>query len=163
MNRDSAPLRRSALVGKRVRRDNRGMNQCELAPAYRHTAYRIRSDPPLAVRIDEPNPALDRLLSERGAATWAFITAFNPHSQPKSDSENSAADVRLHETLTAAGYETLAADAVSDDARWPVERGWMVLGISRERACELGREFAQNAVVWGERGAAPVLVFVESQ
>ena len=159
MNRDSAPLRRLALVGKQVHRDNRGMNKRSFEPAYRRTAYRIRSDPPLALRIDEANPALDRLLSERGVATWAFITAFNPHSQPKSEDENSAADVRLHETLAAAGYATLAADAVSDDARWPVERGWMVLGISRKRACELGREFAQNAVVWGERGAAPVLVF----
>lgn len=135
------------------------MNKHSFEPTYRRTAYRIRSDPPLALRIDEPNPALDRLLRERGVTTWAFITAFNPHSQPKSEDENSAADVRLYETLATAGYATLAADAVSDDARWPVERGWMVWGISRERACELGREFAQNAVVWGERGAAPVLVF----
>lgn len=135
------------------------MNKRDLAPAYRHTSYRIRSEPPLAVRIDEASPALDRLLTEHNAASWAFITAFNPHSHPKSDDENSAADVRLHACLARAGYTMLAADAISDDARWPVERGWIVFGISRERACAVGREFAQNAVVWGDVGAAPLLVF----
>lgn len=137
------------------------MNPHDLAPAYRRTTYRLRSTPPIDIRVDQVNPALDDWLRARTARTWAFITAFNPRSQPQSDDANTAADVALHDRIVARGLRAAAADAISDDARWPVERGWLIVDIDCDAACALAREFVQNAVICGRTGAPARLVFCQ--
>ena len=44
------------------------------------------------------------------------------------------------------------------DPAWPAEASFLILGISREAAVLLGRQFGQNAIVCGMLGQAAELV-----
>lgn len=129
-----------------------------LDAAYRATTYRAGK---LAVRIGEPAPALDLLLADRGLDEWAYLTAHNPGSVALAPEENRARQKRL--LARVAGHPVLLGEAVADDAGdWAAEPSVLVLGIRREDALSLAREFGQNAIVCGQRGGAAELVWVRS-
>jgi hypothetical protein len=132
----------------------------DLAAAYVHTTYWVDARPePLALRIDEASPALDRMLSERSVSRWAFVTAWNPRSQLRAHWYNVSRHETLLRTLRRAGWQWLPALAHGDAGDWPAEPGVLILGITRAQAYRLGRRFRQNAVVAGERGRAARLVW----
>lgn len=133
----------------------------ELARAYRRTSYWLQTHPPFCVRVGAVSPALDSLLKEYGTDSWAFITAFNPHSQPVSAAENRARDAQLIARLDRDGCKHIACDGVDDDGTWPTEHGHVIFGIDTEAARALGREFAQNAILIGRINEAPLLSFCE--
>lgn len=136
-------------------------NEQELARAYRRTSYWLQTQPPFCVRVGAVSAAMDSLLKDYGADTWAFITAFNPHSRPVSDDENRARDAALIASLDRAGFKHIACDGVDDDGTWQTEHGHVVFGIDAAAARALGREFAQNAILIGRVGEAPLLSFCE--
>ena len=43
---------------------------------------------------------------------------------------------------------------------WPPEKSLLILGIDREEARELGSQFGQNAIIFGERGGSPELLML---
>lgn len=114
---------------------------------------------PIAVRIGEPNTAVDLLIDRFGADEWAFITAYNPYSEVLSAEENQSRHRRLLETIRDRNLVSFESHGVDDDGTWPSERGLFVAGLSRDEAVELGRELDQNAIVVGARGGAPELVW----
>jgi hypothetical protein len=57
-------------------------------------------------------------------------------------------------------YSALICRTVDDDGEWPVERGYVVLGIDRHDAEILARRFEQNAILVGRVGNAPELVML---
>ncbi|MEA3200684.1 MAG: hypothetical protein QOE90_2112 [Thermoplasmata archaeon] len=124
-----------------------------LERAYRVTTYAAG---PLRLRIGEPNAALDELLARHGAATWAYLTAWNPGSVPRGETENRAAARRLLDRL--AGYPCIEGESVGDGGAWR-EPSVLVLGIRRDEALAIARDFGQLAFVVGERGGAPRLVW----
>lgn len=136
-------------------------NKQAFARAYRRTSYWLQTQPPFCVRVGAVSAALDSLLQEYGADTWAFITAFNPHSRPVSAAENRARDAQLIARLERDGFTHIACDGVDDDGTWPTEHGRVIFGIDTEAARALGREFAQNAILVGRLGEAPLLSFCE--
>jgi hypothetical protein len=99
-----------------------------------------------------------RLLRRHKAATWAFLTAWNPASVELSRAKNDARQDDLKRNLKSAGYECLSGEGIGDDPFWPPEESLMVLGISRGKAVALGRHFGQLAVVIGRRGEPARLV-----
>lgn len=136
-------------------------NEQELARAYRRTSYWLQTQPPLRVCVGEASPALDSLLKDYGVDTWAFITAFNPHSRPLGETENRARDAAFVAQLDREGWRHIACDGVDDDGTWPTEHGHVIFGIDAESARALGRCFAQNAILLGRTGEAPLLSFCE--
>lgn len=136
-------------------------NEQELAHAYRRTSYWLQTQPPFYVRVGEISAALDSLLEDLGVDTWAFITAFNPHSRRLSDSENRARDAAFVAQLNRDGWRHIACEGVDDDGTWPTERGHVIFGIDAEAARALGRRFAQNAILLGRKDEAPLLSFCE--
>jgi hypothetical protein len=46
----------------------------------------------------------------------------------------------------------------SDD--WPIEASYLVLGIALNEACELGKKYEQNAIVWCDSTCLPRLVLL---
>lgn len=138
-------------------------NEQQLAHAYRRTSYWLQTHPPICVRVGEVSAALDSLLKDLGVDTWAFVTAFNPHSRRLSDTENRARDAALIEQLDRGGWRHIACDGVDDDGTWPTEHGHVIFGIDAQAARALGRRFAQNAILLGRVGEAPLLSFCESR
>ena len=134
----------------------------EQVEAYREADYVILGEDELVLRIGEPSERLDALLDSLGAPCAAFLTAANPHSQPRSAEQNAMLNLALLKLVDSAGYPRYDGEGRSPDGSWR-ERGTLIIGIFRENAEALGRLFSQNAIVFIERGKAPELVLLEQQ
>lgn len=124
-----------------------------------NTSYWIDVKPPIILRINEKNPALDALLSKHGVSNWAFVTAFNPASETHPREQNLVLNRKLSERIRLAGYAALEGHDHSDCDAWPDEESFFILGINKDAARELGREFGQVGIVCGRRGEAAELVY----
>jgi len=133
----------------------------ELAAAYREAEYVVFGEPDLVLRIGEPRPALDALLADLGAEGAAFLSAANPASERRSAEENRRAAAALDAELATANYSRCPGEGRDPKGRWPAEPSVLAVGIPRAAAEALGRRFAQNAIVYIARGAAPELLFLE--
>lgn len=98
---------------------------------------------PLAFHVGRRAQEIERRLP---AATYAFITAWNPEAQAQPVRENALDDDALASRLAAAGVEhrrTWAQDAAGGHR----EAGWLVAGLTPERADALGQEFEQAGIL----------------
>lgn len=126
------------------------VNAAELADAYAVAAYAVRLDGDvLPLRVGEPARDLEAYWP---AQRYVFITAWNPASQPPSDSTNEAADVALVARIDALGAARQSAFAEDGDGHWR-EPGWLVADLDLATADKLAREFGQAAVLTWQRGA----------
>ena len=133
-----------------------------LIAAYRATNYCVNGVfPPFLLRVDEANSDLAACHRLRGVDCSAFLTAWNPGSRPMSDEDNELAQERLRSTLEERGYALLEGLGVDPTGQWAGEESFLVLGIGREAACEIGREFRQHGIVWSGADAVPHLVMLE--
>ncbi|GAA5072402.1 DUF3293 domain-containing protein [Lysobacter panacisoli] len=116
----------------------------ELATAYAAADYAVVLDgDPLPLRVGER--AID-LEAYAPAARYAFITAWNPASQPRSDTANEAADALLVAQLDAAGVVRHPAWAQGPLGEWR-EPGWLVAGLDEASVLRLAMEFGQAGVL----------------
>ena len=130
----------------------------EQIAVYTKALYVVFGKPELVIRIGERNADLDELLEAEGAATAAFVTAYNPRGQVASAWKNEVANAALVESQTKAGYRCFEGEGRDPEKRWKPERSALIVGIPRADAEGLGRAFGQNAIVFVERGRAPELV-----
>ena len=112
----------------------------------------------LTLHIEHYDAALDELHRKRGVTTSVVITAYNPFSEMPADAVNCAAQERLLAEIDALGLAWLPASGADPGGRW-AEASLFVLGMSRDEALDLGRQFRQNAVVFCGRDAIPSLLF----
>lgn len=128
--------------------------------AYRATAFRVE-DPagPFDIRVGASCPALDALLARVGARRWAYVTAHNPGGLPRDAAVNAADERRLEARVQEAGLAAIPGRGIGADGTWPPEASLLILDIARDDAIALAREFGQEALVVGERGAPASLVF----
>lgn len=130
----------------------------EVLEAYRKAEYVVFGEPPLVLRIGERNCRLDGMLEVARKDSAAFLTAFNPGGQRRSDQDNEAAQVQLERALEEKPYGCYPGEGRDPQGRWSAEPSLLVIGIPRDEAEALGREFEQNAIVYVARGSAPELV-----
>lgn len=131
-----------------------------LVAAYLQTDYMVHSLPFGAIRIGEENAMLERWLEEHGVATFAFITAWNPGSNPLSPAENRRRNRQLETALKKVCRQVWPGLGAGSDPAWPPEESFWALGISAENSVRLARQFGQNAVVWWEKGGVAELWWV---
>jgi hypothetical protein len=113
---------------------------------------------PVCFRIGGRSAQLDALLDRFGSRSWAFMTAWNPSSQPMARDENDRRQTRLVSELTAAGYRCLLGEGRNADASWPPEESVFVLDIGAAAARAIGHRYGQLAIVAGRRGVSSRLV-----
>ncbi|MGH7858079.1 MAG: DUF3293 domain-containing protein [Candidatus Binatia bacterium] len=131
----------------------------DLLAAYLRTIYRVQSPGgAIDLRVGEPSPELDRLLDQRHATRWAWLTAVNPGSQLLPDEENRARLERLERELVQLDWPFLPGVAVEPDGDWPDEPSFLVFDPGADHLRHLAREHGQYACLAGERGGAPQLV-----
>jgi hypothetical protein len=131
----------------------------DLDAAYRATTYTAETpEGPLALRVGERNATLDRLLAARGVASWAYVTAHNPGSQPAPASENEARMGDLRAEVAQKGYGFHEGTGVGE--AWSPEPSLLILGMTEAEAAALGRRFGQLAVVVGDRGGPARLLWL---
>ncbi|WP_225011230.1 DUF3293 domain-containing protein [Novosphingobium percolationis] len=131
----------------------------ELVEAYKRTQYRAFTDyGEVVLHIGEPSKAAAQLVQAASAAGGAFITAENPFSQPLTAADNAVRQDNLRANLTQLGATVMNGAGQGDDPSWPAEASYAAIGISREQACELGRKYQQNAIVWFGASGTPELI-----
>ena len=132
-----------------------------LVAAYSATNYRVISaDSPFVLRLRLRSDELARLFVLTGKQGATFITAENPFSQAVSAEENAASQARLKRDLTKLGATILEGAGEGQDPDWPAEASFLAIGLSRAQACDLGRKYRQNAIVWIDADAVPELVLL---
>jgi len=89
--------------------------------------------------------------SGKRLASFAVITGWNPEGQIQSRETNDLLDRQLTRKLESFASPKVRADGCSRDFKHR-EPGWAV-GIPKEQAVEIGREFSQIAIFWVEDDA----------
>ena len=130
-----------------------------LIEAYKATTYVVKRLG-LSIRIGQKNLHLDEFLIDNNEFTWTFITAYNPLSQPLSFMENKARHKKFIIWLKAKRIRYMVGYGIPDDINWAPEMSVLILGMSKQKATELGNELEQNAIVFGQLGKAPELVLL---
>jgi hypothetical protein len=130
-----------------------------LLSAYRQTTYRVLLDTgDLDLEVDRFSPALATLFVHHHVHSAAFLTAWNPRSEPCPAECNERANRALLEAVTALGFHVLPGVGFREEDSWPGEESFLVLGASRAQTLALGRSFQQHAVVWIDGEATPHLL-----
>ena len=86
-----------------------------------------------------------------GAASYSFITAWNPAPHAASVEENMEADLRLQARLKQSGHvhhSSLGSNAQGG----AVEYGWVVLDMTADASDALAREFSQAGLLYWQHG-----------
>lgn len=130
-----------------------------LIAAYHATTYRVTAaDCQLNLRIGEANEDL-RLLHERhDVSSSVFVTACNPFGEELSADDNALAMSRLFSVLERRSFIFISGQGCGDDATWPPEPSFLVLGIDLHRSLALCRLLRQNAVVFSGPECIPTLL-----
>lgn len=116
----------------------------ELAIAYAAAEYVVQSgQQEYRLQVGRSAAAME---SGFPASRYAFLTAWNPASDPRPDDANHAADARLVERLDALVIERRPAWAQSPDGRWR-EPGWLLCDADTDLVVTLAREFGQAGVL----------------
>ncbi|MCU0705901.1 MAG: DUF3293 domain-containing protein [Fimbriiglobus sp.] len=134
----------------------------QLDAAYRATHYRVHTEPPFVLQVGQGSAELDALLDRHGETTWAFITGCNPHSVQLSVQENAERWYKLRAVLRAilGGGVLYPGEGVDPAGVWPGEPSLLAVGMGRDAAKSVGREFEQNAILVGEKGGPAELVWL---
>ena len=133
----------------------------EKVRAYRATDYRLGHTTQDIVLA--PGLRYDRLVElfvSKSVTCGAFLTAFNPLGTQKSDTANDLAHAQLTSVLTDLGLESIEGSGSEQGTHWPIEKSLFALGLSREGAVSIGRQFDQDAIVWVGDSAVPELVLL---
>jgi hypothetical protein len=125
-----------------------------LLAAYRATAYVVCLDAVRwpAIHIDAPLPAA--LQAVVGDQAWGFITAWNPHSRPRSEDANLAAQRELLAVLHAHAELRVLYPAIGIGIDGWHEPSLFVVGPSSRTLDILAAQFGQSAYVYGGGNAA---------
>ena len=129
--------------------------------AYRATDYRLgHTTQDIVLAPGLRSDRLAELFASKSVTRGAFLTAFNPLGNQKSDTENDQAHAQLVTVLTDLGLEFIEGSGGEEGSHWPAEKSLFALGLSREGATSIGRQFDQDAIVWVGDSAVPELVLL---
>ena len=132
-----------------------------LQEAYIRTDYiiHIDSSTDYILNIGIQNLTWNQFLIDSNFSFYFFITAWNPFSESKSETENNKANLLLRTKLLDLSLILYDGVGKSWDSNW-YENSFCVLGGDINLANELGREFNQNAIVYGSSTMNPTLLFL---
>lgn len=129
--------------------------------AYLETDYRVAATPvtpDLTLRVGERCEILGRLVMPSQPMQAVFITACNPLGIAVPEAENQAAQSKLASLLAGLASSVHVGEGQGRDAAWPAEPSYLAVGLDFDAACELARQFRQNAIIWVGADLTPNLV-----
>lgn len=133
----------------------------KLIQCYVTAHYQARIDSgTLTLLIGQHNELLSKLMKEYGTQCALYITAYNPHSQPQDRETNLTASKQLFVLLSTLSSHIFTGKSSDPAGKWPVEPSFLALGIDLVASKALGRQFAQNAIVWIDFDAIPKLILL---
>jgi hypothetical protein len=133
----------------------------ELLDSYTAASYHVYSDPSFILKIGTSSKELRKLLIDLNAKYAAFITAFNPYSQELQPKENRLRNEKLEEKIQSLDLYYIKGDGRCGDSGEVGEESFLVLGLSKKQAINLGKESQQNAIVVCDANAIPSLLLLK--
>ena len=141
-----------------------GASASELPPAlvlaYRQAWYEVllpQADHACTLQVDVPHPALRCAMQALGARQAALLTACNPLGELSSADDNAARMQALRHALQAEGWTWAPALGRDPLSQWPGEDSLLVWHMGRAQAGDWGRRWQQNAVLYIDGDATPLL------
>ena len=132
----------------------------DLIAAYQATLYCVNGCvPEFTLRIGQHSRALADLYQKMGISSAAFITAWNPNSQPLPADVNDVRQKNLIACLLEMGVPFYLGEGSSPDGKWR-EPSLLALGIKKADARALAAQFEQNAFVYCDQDAIPELILM---
>jgi len=128
--------------------------------AYLETDYVVRGESSVILRIGQACPELAAIHRSHRVDCSAFLTAFNPFSEPLDEQENDRRNELLMQELKRRSLPALEGHGSHPDNGWPPEPSVLVPGLSLEASKSLGARFEQNAIVWSGADAVPQLILL---
>ncbi len=133
----------------------------DLIRIYNNTAYHV-PELDLVILPGQENVRLKEVLSQYGAHTFAFITAYNPQGIETAKVLNIEAHQRLIGDIIHAGMDYMEGFGHGSNG-WEDENSLFIPGISLKEALSLARKYRQNAFVFGEKAGLPVIVWTADE
>ena len=148
--RDLLRALQSVLTERRIMESRRLGVHPLLLVAYRAANYAVFGPDgrEFVLRIATVSRELVRHMLAAGNSSAAYLTAFNPYSEPRARDENLASQMELEEELSSLNLMMLRGEGRDASGEWPPEPSVLALGISCHDADRLARQFQQNAYVW---------------
>ena len=133
----------------------------ELLDSYNEANYHVYADPSFIFKIDISSKELRKLLIELNVKFAAFITAFNPYSQELSLKKNRLRNKKLEGKIQSLDLYYIKGDGRCGDSSEVGEESFLVFGLSKKQAINLGKESQQNAIVVCDSNATPSLLLLK--
>jgi len=115
-----------------------------LAEAFARARYRVETaSEPIEFGVGEPAPQVEASLP---APYYAFIPRWKPDAESQPVGDNARSDDLLVARLDALGMDYRRTWAQAPDGGHR-EAGWLIAGLSPERADALGRDFEQAGIL----------------
>jgi len=128
--------------------------------AYRETEYRVLGSMPAVLRVGARCAGLEALHRAHGSTCSAFVTACNPSGRIVAEDINARRQRALAAEISRRGLAAIPGIGVHPAGGWPGEPSFLVPGLARQAAGELGRLFEQNALIWSGEDAVPQLLLL---
>jgi hypothetical protein len=129
--------------------------------AYLATDYRLgHTEQAIILNIGVRSERLATLFTSSGVACGAFLTAYNPRGAIQSDAANEHGHAELAAMLRDQGLQAVEGSGSEEGTDWPAEKSLFALGQQLDAAKQIGRHFAQDAVVWVGVDAVPQLILL---
>jgi hypothetical protein len=131
----------------------------DMINSYLETNFQISSDEDFIVKLGYFSSMLSDLHKQHGCDTSAIITAWNPHSEPLPEDENHHKNEALKK-IVMDQYVIVTAAGVDPKGERSYNQFFLLLGISRYDAMQIGKKFQQNSIVFNE-SAIPELIMLK--
>jgi len=128
--------------------------------AYRQTEYRVLGSMPMTLLVGVKCTELAVLHARYQTDCSAFITACNPLGERQADAVNARHEQALLQEIARLGRVAIPGMGQHPTGTWPGEASYLVPGLGRAAAQELGRKFRQNAIIWAGSDAVPQLLLI---
>lgn len=128
--------------------------------AYIESSFEMFSPINITIRIQEKSEELKSIFKLHSVSSAAFITAYNPYSNQLSHTENVKRHAKFQHILEFSSLKFFPGIGQHPSNKWPIEEGFLILGISLEAAKKLGVQFEQNAIIWCGESVVPNLVLL---
>jgi hypothetical protein len=132
-----------------------------LIRAYEETEYSVFAEKAFTIKVGQPNDLLVELHQLHQTSSSAFVTAWNPYSERKSDEANAKRQDKLVASIKERGFPYYLGVGKDPSGAWPGETSVLVLGTSLDEAKGLGTEWGQNAIIWTGADGVPHLILLK--
>lgn len=124
--------------------------------AFKNTDYIVNiNDKVITINIGKTQNKLDNLI--KPLKQWAFITAYNPLPKILSDNENKSRNSKLKQDAEKLGFQVYTGYGIAKNKSWK-EDSFLIVGIDKKEAIQLGAKYGQLAIVTGSRNSKTELI-----